>query len=183
MAASAGPAYVVEISHPAYRDILAGLYNCQYFIGSITASGACRGCLNIPSSLAWRIPVWCQMIASGAVVLSVWFLPESPRWLYSHGHCNEAWEVITKYHGEGCVDNAFVQLQIQEYEGAISLEGSDKRFWDFRALFNTHNARWRIMCMFIAAVFSQWTQGGVASYYIGGFLATAGVNDPARVLN
>ena len=183
IASSAAPAYVVEISHPAYRDILTGLYNCQYFVGAITAAGACRGCLPLSSSLAWRIPLWCQLIASGIVVIFVWFLPESPRWLYSHGQREKAWEVITKYHGEGRADNAFVRLQIQEFEEAISLEGSDKRSWDFRELFNTHNARWRILCMSIAAVLSQWSQGGVTGYYIGGLLATAGVKDPVRVLD
>ncbi|KAF4765745.1 hypothetical protein HAV15_003541 [Penicillium sp. str.  len=58
LASSAAPAYVVEMSHPAYRDILTGLYNCQYFIGAIAAAGACRGCLRFESSLAWRIPIW-----------------------------------------------------------------------------------------------------------------------------
>lgn len=183
MAASAGPAYVVEFSHPAYRDVLTGLYNCQYFIGAITAAGACRGCLKYEGSIAWRIPIWCQLIASGIVVLTVWFIPESPRWLYSHGQQEKAWAIITKYHGDGDPENPFVKLQIEEYEAVINMGGSDKRFWDFREVVNTSNARWRMLCVFFAAVFSQWAQAGVTGYYIGGLLKTAGITNPAEVLN
>ncbi|KAJ5827310.1 Major facilitator superfamily domain general substrate transporter [Penicillium robsamsonii] len=183
LASAAAPAYVVEISHPEYRDILTGLYNCQYFVGAIAAAGACRGCLRFESSLAWRIPIWCQLISSSIVVITVWFIPESPRWLYSHGRREEAWDVITKYHGEGSRDNAYVHLQVRDYEDAINLEGSDKKAWDFRELVNTKAARWRLTCVGIASFLSQWAQAGVTSYYIGGLLATAGITDTTRVLN
>lgn len=183
MAASAAPAYVVEMSHPAYRDVLTGLYNCQYFVGAISAAGACRACLIYPDSRAWRIPIWCQLISSSLVALFVWFLPESPRWLYSHGHREKAWDVITKYHGEGSRDNAYVTLQIREYEDAINLEGSDKRSWDFRELVNTKAARWRLLCVAIASFMSQWAQGGVTTYYMGGLLKSAGVSETIRVLD
>ncbi|CAG8887263.1 unnamed protein product [Penicillium egyptiacum] len=183
LASAAAPAYVVEMSHPAYRDILTGLYNCQYFVGAIAAAGACRGCLKYQSSLAWRIPIWCQLISSSMVVLSVWFIPESPRWLYSHGRREEAWDVITKYHGEGSRDNAYVHLQVREYEEAINLEGSDKKAWDFRSLVKTKAARWRLLCVGIASFMSQWAQAGVTTYYIGGLLASAGITDTAQVLN
>ncbi|KAF7525998.1 hypothetical protein PCG10_004509 [Penicillium crustosum] len=183
LASAAAPAYVVEMSHPAYRDVLTGLYNCQYFVGAIAAAGACRGCLRFESSLAWRIPIWCQLISSSIVVLTVWFIPESPRWLYSHGRREEAWDVITKYHGEGVRDNAYVHLQVREYEEAINLEGSDKNSWDFRGLINTKAARWRLMCVTIASFMSQWAQAGVTTYYIGGLLATAGITDTTRVLD
>ncbi|KAJ5420465.1 hypothetical protein N7465_002984 [Penicillium sp. CMV-2018d] len=183
LASAAAPAYVVEMSHPAYRDVLTGLYNCQYFVGAIAAAGACRGCLRFESSLAWRIPIWCQLISSSIVVLSVWFIPESPRWLYSHGRREEAWDVITRYHGEGVRDNAYVHLQVREYEEAINLEGTDKTAWDFRGLVNTKAARWRLMCVAIASFMSQWAQAGVTTYYIGGLLATAGITDTTRVLD
>ncbi|KAF3014327.1 hypothetical protein E8E15_002782 [Penicillium rubens] len=183
LASAAAPAYVVEMSHPAYRDILTGLYNCQYFVGAIAAAGACRGCLKYQSSLAWRIPIWCQLISSSLVVLTVWFIPESPRWLYSHGHREKAWDVITRYHGEGSRDNAYVHLQVREYEEAINLEGADKNAFDFRSLIGTKAARWRLMCVGIASFMSQWAQAGVTTYYIGGLLASAGMTDTAQVLN
>ncbi|KAJ5630198.1 Major facilitator superfamily domain general substrate transporter [Penicillium longicatenatum] len=183
LASSAAPAYVVEMSHPEYRDILTGLYNCQYFVGAIAAAGACRGCLRFESSLAWRIPIWCQLISSSIVVSTVWFIPESPRWLYSHGHREKAWDVIINYHGEGSRENAYVHLQVQEYEEAINLEGSDKKAWDFRGLVNSKAARWRLLCVGIASFMSQWAQAGVTTYYIGGLLATAGITDTTRVLD
>ena len=183
IAASAAPAYVVEMSHPAYRDVLTGLYNCQYYVGAIAAAGACRGCLIYPDSRAWRIPIWCQLISSCFVVAFVWFIPESPRWLYSHGHDEKAWDIITKYHGEGNRQNPYVTLQIREYRDAINLEGSDKRAWDFRELINTKAARWRLVCVGIASFLSQFSTGGITTYYMGGLLESAGVTDTTRVLD
>ena len=150
LAQSAGPAYVVEISPPQYRGVITGLYNCQYYIGSITAAGATRGCLkydSIYNNKAWIIPVWCQMICSGIVCLFILLAPESPRWLYSNGRYEECKAILIKYHGEGREDNAFVQLQLREYEEEISQDGSDKRFWDYRTLFNTPAHRYRVMNM------------------------------------
>ncbi|KAJ5396568.1 hypothetical protein N7509_004681 [Penicillium cosmopolitanum] len=183
IAASAAPAYVVEMSHPAYRDLLTGLYNCQYYVGAIAAAGACRGCLIYPDSRAWRIPIWCQLISSCFVVMFVWSIPESPRWLYSHGRSEKAWDIITEYHGEGNRQNAYVSLQIREYQDAINLEGSDKRAWDFRELVNTKAARWRLVCVGIASFLSQWSTGGITTYYMGGLLESAGVTDTTRVLD
>lgn len=35
---TAGPSYVAEMSHPAWRGVLTGLYNCQYFVGGVRGS-------------------------------------------------------------------------------------------------------------------------------------------------
>lgn len=32
---TAGPSYVAEMSHPAWRGVLTGLYNCQFFVGGV----------------------------------------------------------------------------------------------------------------------------------------------------
>lgn len=48
ISASAGPTYVSEIAHPAYRGAMTGIYNTFYFVGSIpgmpprcTSNGTC----------------------------------------------------------------------------------------------------------------------------------------------
>ncbi|KAH7195216.1 major facilitator superfamily domain-containing protein [Fusarium oxysporum] len=95
------PCYVSEMAHPHWRGTLTGLYNCTWYIGSIIASWVVYGCAYIDDLAAWRIPIWCQMITSGIVVLGVFWLPESPRWLMAQDRYQDAAKVLARYHGEG----------------------------------------------------------------------------------
>jgi len=91
---SAGPAYVSEMAHPAYRGVMTGVYNCFWFIGGIPGAFVPAGTEHLDGSKAWRIPLWCQMIYSCIVLLGVFLLPESPRWLVAHDRHEDALEVI-----------------------------------------------------------------------------------------
>lgn len=134
---SAGPCYVVEISHPAHRGIVTGLYNVFWPVGALVASGACRGGLNYGGNTSWLIPVWLQAMFPGLLVLGVFFLPESPRWLYVNGKMEKAKEVMAYFHGNGNPESEWVKLQLAEYESHLELDGADKRWWDYRALFKS----------------------------------------------
>ena len=52
------------------------------------------------------------------------FMPESPRWLFVNGKELLAMEVITKYHGMGNPENAWVTLQAQEYRDSLHRNGA-----------------------------------------------------------
>ena len=66
----------------------------------------------------------------------------------SHGQHEKALDVLTEYHGEGDRDSPFVQLEYHEMTQEISMTGSDKRWWDYRELFDTREARYRSMVVF-----------------------------------
>lgn len=149
------PCYVSEMAHPKWRGTLTGLYNCTWYIGSIIASWVVYGCSYIDTLSAWRIPIWCQMITSGIVVITVLWLPESPRWLMAQDKHNEAVKVLADYHGEGDENHPMVQLQLKEMMSQISAEATDKKWWDYRGLWNTHSARRRLICVLGMAVFGQ----------------------------
>ncbi|KAL7780743.1 MFS general substrate transporter [Trichoderma afarasin] len=156
MNGASGPIYVLEINHPAYRSVMGALYNTLYFSGAIIAAGAARGGLNMGGN------------ASIIIVLSPW-ISESPRWLYVHNKREKAVAILAKYHGRGNPESPWVKLQLQEYEEFLNLDGSDKRWWDYRALFHT-----------LAA---QWAGNSILSYFLGAVLETAGYNDPIQQAN
>ena len=89
-----------EMAHPAYRGVMTGIFNCFWFIGGIPGTFVPYATTKIPNSLCWRIPVWCQMVFSGFVVLGVPFLPETPRWLIANDRHEEALEVMVSSHTE-----------------------------------------------------------------------------------
>jgi MFS family permease len=126
---SRAPLYVVEISHSQYRGVMTGLHNCIWFIGSISASAVTRGSNSLTGNMTWLIPVWVQIFFPGIVCLGVWFLPESCPYLFTHGQKDKAKEFITYYHGSGDPNNAYVTLQLAEFEASLELEGADKRWW------------------------------------------------------
>lgn len=78
---AAGPIYVVETSHPAYRSVVTAYCNTFWFTGSILSSGAIRGALNLPGNISWQLPIWLQMLFAGIVCLFAFLIPESPRFV------------------------------------------------------------------------------------------------------
>ncbi|EXK25352.1 hypothetical protein FOMG_17985 [Fusarium oxysporum f. sp. melonis 26406] len=170
------------MAHPHWRGTLTGLYNCTWYIGSIIASWVVYGCAYIDDLAAWRIPIWCQMITSGIVVLGVFWLPESPRWLMAQDRYQDAAKVLARYHGEGDENHPIVQLQLKEMLSQISAEASDKSFWDYHELWNTHSARRRLFCVLGMAVFGQISGNRLSSYYLPAMLKNAGITAEHTVL-
>lgn len=180
----AAPTYVVEIAHPVYRGVITGLYNGFFHVGAILAGAVVRATVGFTTSQSWLIPTWVQMICPGIVCACALFIPESPRWLYSHGKREKAAAVITKYHGEDNPNSIYVLLQMEEFARELETQGADKRWWDYRGLFNTRSARYRVLgCTLLIGVFSQWSGNGVVHYYLPGLLSTVGITNAATVLD
>lgn len=134
---------------------------------------------------SWRIPIWLQMIFSGFVIIGSPFLPETPRWLIANDRHEEALDVMAKYHGEGNRDSPIVQLEYKEMVEDISVTGSDKRWWDYRELFNSHETRYRTGLALAMGFFGQWSGNGPVSYYYPAMLRGAGItsNNTRLLLN
>jgi len=176
LASAAGPMYVVEVSHPAYRGIVTAIFNCFWFTGSIIASGVARGGLNMGGNISWRIVIWIQLMFSSIIFLAAYFLPESPRWLYVNNKMAASKAMLTKYHGDGNPDSEWVKLQMHEYEELLEMDGADKRWWDYGALFKNRSTCYRLFCNVCVTIFGQWAGNSVLSYFMGKVLDTIGIH-------
>ncbi|KAH1485881.1 hypothetical protein KXW25_006859, partial [Aspergillus fumigatus] len=99
----------------------------------------------------------------------------SPRWLVSRDKHEEAIRVLATYHGDGDRNAPLVQLEYREMVEDISNTGADKRWWDYRELFNSRETRYRSMLVILMAFFGQWSGNGPVSYYYPQMLAGAGI--------
>ncbi|EXK78067.1 hypothetical protein FOQG_17248 [Fusarium oxysporum f. sp. raphani 54005] len=177
VAHGAGPAYTVELAHPAYRGLTAGMYNNFWWVGNILAGWVTYGTnLHIKTSWAWRIPTILQAAFPACAMLLVLFLPESPRWLISKDRGEEALRVLAKYHGEGDVNASIVQLQYHQILEDHQSEAAG-RWWDYRELVATRPARYQVMLVVAVAFFGQWSGNNVISYFLPEMLKNAGMTN------
>ena len=53
------------------------------------------------------------------------------------------------------IHSPVVEIEMEEIEEMISLNGTDKRFWDFRSLFKTASDRYRSGMVIMIGAFGQ----------------------------
>ena len=70
-------------------------------VGIVIAYWFDYGMSFVPGSIAWRLPIACQVVFAVVVIVLVFGLPESPRYLYKHGRHEEALAILCAvYDGE-----------------------------------------------------------------------------------
>lgn len=117
------PVFVSENAPPQVRGRIAGLFQEFLVIGSTFAYWLDYGvALHIPASTKqWRVPVAIQLIPGGFMLIGLFFLKESPRWLMKKGRHSEAAESLAHIRCES-VDSPEVVTELAEIRAAIEEE-------------------------------------------------------------
>lgn len=82
----------------------------------------------LPGPVSWRFPLAFQFIFILIIFFTVPWLPESPRWLISHGRLDEAQQVIADLEDRD-VNDAFVVTQYTSIAAAIQYEKDHGVTW------------------------------------------------------
>lgn len=168
-----GPVYMAEISPPHTRGLLVGIQSVAICFGLIVSSLAALGFYFVHQAYAWRLQFIASTFFSVALLVSLFFIPESPRWLVSKGRMEEAKEVIQRLHKskhdpEGKVAHAELEQIQAQHEADKSQPSTWMHIW------RTPHLRKRAFCSWMIWILGQSTGIVVITLLLPSILATLG---------
>ncbi|CEL62486.1 Lactose permease OS=Kluyveromyces lactis (strain ATCC 8585 / CBS 2359 / DSM 70799 / NBRC 1267 / NRRL Y-1140 / WM37) GN=LAC12 PE=3 SV=1 [Rhizoctonia solani AG-1 IB] len=183
-AGASAKSYLVEIVPPQTRGFWLGVLNSFYYVGQMTATGMMVATGRwTGNELSWRLPLYIQAVPAGINVIFVFLCPESPRWLYANGQKDKARSILAKLHSAtNDPYSPVVEIEMEEIEEKTSLDGTDKRFWDFRGLFRSATDRYRTYMVIMIGAFGQLSGNGLITYFLPVLLEQAGITSQNRRL-
>jgi MFS family permease len=144
--------YQSEIAPREIRGRIISFQQCFINLGILVAFWIQYGSSFIDGQAAWRLPMGLQMVATVALHVTIYFLPESPRWLVAKDRHEEALMVLAKLHAGGDTDDLYVQAELKEIIAKINLEKRHSAPSYFQLLFG---GEWRRMWIGIGVVSSH----------------------------
>ncbi|TBU46597.1 general substrate transporter [Dichomitus squalens] len=137
------------------------------------------------SSAQWRVPIALQILLAFMMIVGIFFLPESPRWLAKHGRNAEALAVISALEGKPHTD-ADVHQTYHAIKEAVAAEthfGNDSS--PLREIFTggpSQNFR-RAFLGVVVQCFQQITGINIITYYATLLFERLGIDDvKARII-
>ncbi|KAM0421014.1 hypothetical protein ACHAPT_011257 [Fusarium lateritium] len=173
---------MAELAYPTHRPFITSFASTTWFLGAIVAAWSTYGTFKMTNSWSWKIPSLLQCVPSLYQLFLIYLVPESPRWLVSHGKLDEARRMLNRYHAGENTDadvSPLVRYEMSEIEAAIELEKlqNTKSYLDF---FSTKGNRWRLAIAIILGLSAQWSGNGLVSYYLVIVLRSIGIDDPEQ---
>lgn len=173
---SVTPVFVSENAPPATRGRIAGLFQEFLVIGSTFAYWLDYGVsLRIaPGTMQWRVPVAIQLIPGGLMLIGLFFLTESPRWLMKQGRHEDALHSLAYIRNEPD-DSEAVQVEIAEIRASIEEELMATEGVTWREVLQKGN-RYRFFLAFCIMFWQQFSGTNSIGYYAPEIFETVGVS-------
>jgi len=188
LASNLSPMYIAEIAPAAMRGRLVSTNQITIVIGILAAQVINYGIAEaIPPGMSetlltssWNCQAgWRWMFAATAVpsmifLLSMFFVPESPRWLVKNGREEEARKIVAKIGGGEYADSALREIR-------LTLVNEIKKV-DFRELLDPRMKSVLVLGV-VLAVFQQWCGINVIFNYAEEVFAAAGYDISNTLIN
>jgi MFS family permease len=120
------PVYISELAPPHMRGRLVGAQQWAITWGILIMFYISYGCSFIKGTASFRT-AWAMQVVPGLMLLiGMFFLPESPRWLARKGRLEECQNVLTLVHGQGDANHPLVRQEYQEIQEYCEIEKANK---------------------------------------------------------
>ena len=128
------PAYVAEMAPPENRGALVVTYELMLCFGMLF-SGVADYALRDAGENNWRWMVAAPAVPAAAMVLGIYVLPESPRWLVVRGRLRDALRILhgvregadVPFRAENDASTARVEAELMELWSAVEKERDAKK--------------------------------------------------------
>ncbi|OTB10280.1 hypothetical protein K445DRAFT_70583 [Daldinia sp. EC12] len=159
------PVFVAECAPKDFRGIMMSLFEMFLVSGGMLAYWTTYGCsLHLqPTSVQWRTPLSLQIVLAAIVLISSFFLPESPRWLARQARYDEAAHNLS-YLRSVAVDSTEIIEELVEIRAQIQEEVAISRGRTIREIFERKNFI-RLLWSLAVGLFAMWCGHNGILYY------------------
>lgn len=170
------PVFVSENCPPEYRGRIAGMFQEFLVIGSTFAYWLDYGvALHIPEGTSqWRIPVAIQLVPGGLMLIGLFFLKESPRWLMKQGRREEALASLAYIRNEP-ENSEVVQKEMAEIHAAVEEENLATEGITWRECLQKSN-RYRFFLAFGIMFWQQFSGTNSIGYFAPQIFESIGIS-------
>ncbi|RUS22856.1 hypothetical protein BC937DRAFT_86303 [Endogone sp. FLAS-F59071] len=168
------PMYIAEISPKKLRGRLGTLWQFLIVLGICISYWVDYGCLRgfAASDIQWQLALGLQIVPGAILAGGILFMPESLRWLASHGRHDIARRTLAQLRNLGESDHAVTE-EMEEIQRAIDLEreSSTGKFFE---ILQPSNLR-RLLIGIMMQTFQQWTGSNAINYYAPNIFRSIGI--------
>ena len=162
------PLYTAECAPPHLRGRLVGIYEIGVQLGTCMGFWINFGVERnmTPNSSQWITPFALQIIPSGLLIISLLFIPESPRWMAKARGRSRAMETLARLR-DLPVDHPAVTEEVDDILQQLQIECSDS-FGNTRAAWKEimqPGLRNRVLMGILIMIFFQMAGSNAINYY------------------
>jgi len=169
----AAPLYIAEISPPAYRGRLAGMFQFNIVFGILVAFLS-NALLAEAGPHAWRWMLGVEAFPALLYTVLCFGIPESPRWLITRRGDREAGERILRLIRPDA-SSSEIEAEAEAIVAASSAHVASTRFW-------TQRLRIPILLAFLIAFFNQLSGINAILYFAPRIFEMTGLGPKAALL-
>ncbi|KAJ2810514.1 hypothetical protein H4S07_002627 [Coemansia furcata] len=132
------PMYQSETAPPGSRGRMVSMQQWAITWGIFLAFGIDYGCSYIPGPRQFRLPLGIQIVPSIILLVTMAFMPFSPRWLVAHGHSGDARQVLGRLRAYGHTSAPEVTEELRLIHQTVTFERATKvsSYWELLGRLN-----------------------------------------------